>query len=121
MASTGPALYGGPGAVTDYPSNGGASYAVTASTPAHAGDTVTFCALGLGAVSPPVMDGGLPVGLANIINKAQVQIGSQTTAAVFSGLNPQYPRGYTRLMCGAREYRDRQRGTGDRHDRRPDE
>ena len=91
VAAAGPVLYGGPGAVTDYPSKGGAFYAVTASAPAHAGDTLVFYCLGLGAVIPSVTGGGVPGALANTVNTAQVQIGSQTTPAAFAGLTSQFP------------------------------
>jgi uncharacterized protein (TIGR03437 family) len=90
VAPAGPALYGGPGAITDYPSNGGANYDVTTSAPAHAGDTLVLFCLGLGAVSPDVTDGGLPVALSQV-SGAQVQIGSQTATAVFAGLTSQFP------------------------------
>jgi uncharacterized protein (TIGR03437 family) len=90
VAAAGPALYGGPGAVTDYPASGAAPYTVTASTPAHAGDYLVIYGLGFGAVTPAVADGGLPSGLSQA-SGAQVQIGSQTVQPLFAGLTPQYP------------------------------
>jgi len=90
VAAAGPALYGGPGAVTDYPASGAAPYTVTASAPAHAGDYLVFYGLGFGAVTPVVADGGVPGGLSQVTG-AQVQIGSQTAVPVFAGLTSQYP------------------------------
>ena len=90
LAAAQPVLLGGDGAITDYPSNGGAPFSVTSTAPAHAGDTLVLYCLGLGAVSPSVTDGGLPSGLAQV-SGVQVQTGSQTTAAAFAGLTSQFP------------------------------
>jgi uncharacterized protein (TIGR03437 family) len=90
LAAAGPALYGGPGAVTDYPASGAAPYTVTSSAPAHIGDTVVLYGLGLGAVTPAVSDGALPGGLSRVAG-ATVQFGSQSTTPFFAGLNSQFP------------------------------
>src|SRR5271157_2250007 len=90
-----PTIYGGPGGITDYPSDYPASppYTVSASTPAHAGDIIVLYCLGLGAVSPPVADGGLPTGL-SYAAPIQMTIGDQTATVLFQGLTPQFPAIY---------------------------
>jgi uncharacterized protein (TIGR03437 family) len=92
VAAAEPTMLGSPGAVTDYPLNYPASpsYAVSATTPAHTGDTIVIYCLGLGAVSPPVPDGGLPVGLSNAA-PVQMLIGNQTATVMSQVLSPQFP------------------------------
>jgi uncharacterized protein (TIGR03437 family) len=93
MAPAQPALLGSAGAITAFPAGGGAPYAVSSDTPAHAGDTVVFYCVGLGAVSPPVSDGGLPSQLSTADNAkdAQLLIGSQLATVSFMGLTSQFP------------------------------
>jgi uncharacterized protein (TIGR03437 family) len=92
VATAEPTIYGGPGGITDYPSDYPASppYTVSASTPAHAGDIIVLYCLGLGAVSPPVADGGLPTGL-SWAAPIQMMIGDQAATVLFQGLTPQFP------------------------------
>src|SRR5271157_4225867 len=95
MTTAEPTIYGGPGGITDYPSDYPASppYTVSASTPAHAGDIIVLYCLGLGAVSPPVADGGLPTGL-SYAAPIQMTIGDQAATVLFQGLTPQFPAIY---------------------------
>ena len=90
-----PTIYGDVRGITDYPSNYPASppYTVSAGTPAHAGDIIVLYCLGLGAVSPPVADGGLPTGL-SWAAPIQMMIGDQAATVLFQGLTPQFPAIY---------------------------
>ncbi len=92
VATAEPTIYGDLRGITDYPSDYPASpsYTVSASTPAHAGDIIVLYCLGLGAVSPPVADGGLPTGL-SYAAPIQMMIGGQTATVLFQGLTPQFP------------------------------
>ncbi len=92
VATAEPTIYGDLRGITDYPSNYPASpsYTVSASTPAHAGDIIVLYCLGLGAVSPPVADGGLPTGL-SYAAPIQMMIGDQPATVLFQGLTPQFP------------------------------
>jgi uncharacterized protein (TIGR03437 family) len=93
LAPAQPALLGSAGAITAFPAGGGAPYTVSSDTPAHAGDTVVFYCVGLGAVSPAVPDGGLPSQLSTAANAkdAQLLIGSQLASVSFMGLTSQFP------------------------------
>jgi uncharacterized protein (TIGR03437 family) len=95
VATAAPTIYGDLRGITDYPSDYPASppYTVSASTPAHAGDIIVLYCLGLGAVSPPVADGGLPTGL-SWAAPIQMMIGNQTATVLFQGLTPQFPAIY---------------------------
>ena len=92
VATAEPTIFGGPGGITDYPSNYPASlpYTVSASMPAHAGDTIVLFCLGLGAVNPPVADGGLPAGISSA-GAVQMLIGNQAATVSFQVLSPQFP------------------------------
>ena len=92
VATAEPTLLGNSGAVTGYPANYPASppYTVSASTPANRGDTILIYCLGLGAVSPPVADGGLPTGISNAAS-VQMLIGSTPATVNYQVLSPQYP------------------------------
>jgi uncharacterized protein (TIGR03437 family) len=87
-----PTIYSGGNAVTAFPASGGSPYIVSSANPAHAGDTIVLFCLGLGAVSPPVADGGLPTtGVLSWAAPIQMMIGNQTATVSFQGLTPQFP------------------------------
>jgi uncharacterized protein (TIGR03437 family) len=91
VATAEPTIYSGGNAVTSYPASGGSPYIVSATSPAHAGDTLVLYCLGLGAVTPPVADGGLPTAAGSqAVAAVQVLIGNQP-AVVAQALSPQYP------------------------------
>ena len=92
VATAEPAVLGTPGTITDYPSNYPANpyYTVSASMPAHAGDTILLYCLGLGAVTPPVADGGLPTGISDAA-PIKMMIGDQTATVSYQVLSPQFP------------------------------
>jgi uncharacterized protein (TIGR03437 family) len=91
-ATAEPTILGSAGAITDYPANYPASapYTVSATAPAHAGDTLVLYCLGLGAVNPPVADGGLPVGGAQATATVQALVGT-VPVSVSQALSPQFP------------------------------
>ena len=92
VAAGEPTIFSGGNAVTAYPASGGAPYIVSSANPAHAGDTIVLYCLGLGAVSPPVADGGLPTtGILSWAAPVQMMIGNQTATVIFQGLTPQFP------------------------------
>jgi uncharacterized protein (TIGR03437 family) len=92
LAAAEPAIFGGDGAITVYPANGGVPYAVTSANPAHSGDTVVLYAVGLGAVSPAVTDGGLPEHMSQATAAAaQLLIGGAAAHVSFIGLTSQFP------------------------------
>ena len=93
VATAEPTILGSAGAITDYPSDYPASapYVVSATSPAHAGDTLVLYCLGLGAVNPPVTDGGLPTAAGSqAAATVQALIGNQP-ATVNQALSPQFP------------------------------
>jgi uncharacterized protein (TIGR03437 family) len=92
VATAEPTILGTPGAITDYPSNYPANpyYTVSASMPAHVGDTILLYCLGLGAVTPSVNDGGLPTGISNAA-PIQMMIDNQAATVSFQVLSPQFP------------------------------
>jgi uncharacterized protein (TIGR03437 family) len=90
VATAEPTIYGGGNAVTSYPASGGLPYIVSANSPAHAGDTVVLYCLGLGAVTPPVADGGLPTEISSAA-PVQMLIGNRAAAVSFQVLSPQFP------------------------------
>jgi len=90
VATAVPTIYGGANGVTSFPAGGGSPYVVTPATPAHAGDTIVIYCLGLGAVDPPVDDGGLPTGTSNTA-PVQMLIGNQVADVKFQGLQGQSP------------------------------
>jgi uncharacterized protein (TIGR03437 family) len=92
VATAEPTILDRPGGVTDYPNYpDGPYYTVSAGTPAHAGDTIVLNCLGLGAVAPPVADGGLPTSAGSqAVAPVQVLIGNQP-ATVTQALSPQFP------------------------------
>jgi uncharacterized protein (TIGR03437 family) len=92
VATAEPTILGSAGAITDYPSNypAGAPYMVSATAPAHAGDTLVLYCLGLGAVNPPVVDGGLPTGGAQATATVQAFVGT-VPISVSQALSPQFP------------------------------
>jgi uncharacterized protein (TIGR03437 family) len=75
------------GMITAYPAAGGLPYTVSASTPAHAGDTLTIYCTGLGTVMPPVSNGAVPANITNTVNTPQLLIGNQPANVTFSGLS----------------------------------
>jgi uncharacterized protein (TIGR03437 family) len=92
VATAEPTILDRLGGVTDYANYpNGTYYTVSASTPAHVGDTIVLNCLGLGAVSPPVADGGLPGSAgSHAVAPLQVLIGNQP-AVVTQSLSPQFP------------------------------
>jgi uncharacterized protein (TIGR03437 family) len=80
----------GPGIITDYTTG---NQEITASNPAHVGDTLVIYCNGLGAVSPPVPTGTpAPTDtLTQTTNAVTVTIGGVSEAAEFAGLAPGYP------------------------------
>jgi uncharacterized protein (TIGR03437 family) len=92
VATAEPTILDQQGGVADYPNYpDGPSYTVSASTPAHAGDTIVLNCLGLGAVSPQVADGGLPGSAGSqAVTPIQVLIGN-LPAVVTQALSPQLP------------------------------
>jgi uncharacterized protein (TIGR03437 family) len=80
----------GPGVIVD--ANAGAL--VTASAPAHVGDTVVIYCNGLGAVTPPIPTGqpapsGGPLSTTN--NPVSITIGGISATVTFAGLAPGFP------------------------------
>jgi uncharacterized protein (TIGR03437 family) len=90
VATAEPVIYSGDKAVTSAPADGGMPYIVTQDNPAHIGDTITIYCVGLGAVDPPVADGGLPSGISSPA-PVQMLIGEQAATVTFQGLTPQLP------------------------------
>jgi uncharacterized protein (TIGR03437 family) len=81
----------GPGIITDYTTG---NQEITASNPAHIGDTLVIYCNGLGAVSPPVPTGTpAPTNgtLTQTVNAVTVTIGGVSEAPEFAGLAPGYP------------------------------
>ena len=96
VASAQPGIYtqdlsgSGPGVIVD----GNTNIEVTATNPAHIGDTLVIYCNGLGAVSPPVPTGTPAPSmepLARTVNPVTVTIGGVSTTAAFAGLAPGYP------------------------------
>ena len=80
----------GPGVVVD----GNTNIEVTATNPAHIGDTLVIYCNGLGAVNPPVPTGTPAPSaepLARTVSPVTVMIGGVSTTAAFAGLAPGYP------------------------------
>jgi uncharacterized protein (TIGR03437 family) len=90
VAAAAPTIYSGANGVTSYPADGGSPYSVTPVNPAYAGDTIVLYCLGLGAVTPPVADGGLPTETSNAA-PVQMLIGNQAATVTFQGLTSQFP------------------------------
>jgi len=81
----------GPGIITDFTTG---NQEITASNPAHIGDTLVIYCNGLGAVSPPVPTGTpAPTNgtLTQTVNAVTVTIGGVSEAPEFAGLAPGYP------------------------------
>jgi uncharacterized protein (TIGR03437 family) len=80
----------GPGIITDYTTG---NQEITASNPAHVGDTLVIYCNGLGAVSPAVPTGTpAPTDtLTQTTNAVTVTIGGVSEVAQFAGLAPGYP------------------------------
>jgi uncharacterized protein (TIGR03437 family) len=78
-------------AIVDYPADGTASFYVSASSPAHAGDTLVVYATGLGAVTPAVADGAAPPAATQTNNAVQLRIGGIAANVVYAGLAPGIP------------------------------
>jgi uncharacterized protein (TIGR03437 family) len=81
----------GPGIITDFTTG---NQEITASNPAHVGDTLVIYCNGLGAVSPAVPTGTpAPTDgtLTQTVNAVTVTIGGVSEAAEFAGLAPGYP------------------------------
>jgi uncharacterized protein (TIGR03437 family) len=92
LATAEPTVYGGPNAVVSYPASGASPYIVSSANPAHGGDIIVLYCLGLGAVSPPVADGGLATaGVLSWASPIQMMIGNQPATVLFQGLTPLYP------------------------------
>jgi adhesin/invasin len=82
-------LTGATGLIYVYPSNGSPAYFVSASAPAHAGDTIVLYCTGLGPVNPGVADGAAPgQQLSGTVSPPQLTIGGQSALVNFSGLSP---------------------------------
>jgi len=61
--------------------------------PAKIGDPsgIAIFATGLGAVSPPVVNGGIPTsGLSNAVTSPTVLVGNVPAQVIFAGMSPQY-------------------------------
>ena len=92
VATAEPTIYGGPNAVVSHPASGASPYIVSSANPAHGGDIIVLYCLGLGAVSPPVADGGLATaGVLSWASPIQMMIGNQPATVLFQGLTPLYP------------------------------
>jgi uncharacterized protein (TIGR03437 family) len=81
----------GPGKITDYTTG---NKVITASNPAHVGDTLVIYCNGLGAVTPAVPTGTPAPSdgtLTRTMNPVTVTIGGVSEAAQFAGLAPGFP------------------------------